>query len=77
MHTLRVPTRDDGVVSVHHNGDWSGDVMITFEDPKRPALEFPAAVLQAVANAGMLAAFRQKVVSFVENLNYPTGAPPL
>lgn len=79
MSTTVVQTKTYGEVRIHHNSDWSGNVIVTWtercaEDPRtlcHRSIEFPATLILIMSGVRM-----RRYVRAGERLTYPTPFLP-
>lgn len=69
MNTIEHPTSDYGIVKIHHNSDWSGNVTVSWweGDYKKEAV-LPGALLLAIRNRATINLMKRKLVEFIENM---------
>ena len=67
MHGLTLQVEGIGQVIVNHNGDWSGDVLLIW-DEGRERREIPAAILLAISKESSFNMLRDRLISFLEDL---------
>jgi hypothetical protein len=75
MHSMTIITKHYGNVRVHHNGDWSGEVIVHFHEYDKPEkkreVELPAALLLFLGQDCAFEHMRTKMICALEQLDGP------
>lgn len=68
MHTLKIKTDEFGNVCVNHNGDWSGEVFVSWrdEDDVEKRVELPGKLLLTLGGNCAAESLRSTVINAVE-----------
>ena len=69
MHTMTTKLPEGGEARIHHNGDWSGDAHVSWDDADgHHEVKLPSAVLLAVSKDAAKDMVRDAVTTALERL---------
>lgn len=67
MHTTPIPTPHYPTARIHHDGDWCGDIKITWMSGGE-SVTIPAEVLKAAFSTAIVEDMKARIIAFVEDL---------
>jgi len=77
MHTTEIDIehlKEITDLRIHHNGDWSGDAIVVWksvDEDEHHEVCLPAVVLIAVTRAASFENIRDRLISFLEEIEHP------